>query len=114
MDRLKMQSIADISAENNEDNMGRAISELIGKVNNSNIDIKTELSDQQIKDLVRIKFIADRLQSKTLIGMYITFLRLQLSKNRKSRTEIIDLLKAENSKEERKGLAEQIRSGLGL
>lgn len=60
-----------------------------------NVDTKTEVSDEEIILLTKLRFLRDRYHIKNVDGIIQSFLTLRISKGRKSRDEVIKALQAE-------------------
>lgn len=58
-----------------------------------NIEFKTELSDEEIKEINRLYFIADLLDFKMLKDFLTKFMELRVSQKREGRKEFIYALK---------------------
>lgn len=88
--------------QNNETGAGRISRELfdVGK-DNTDIDFKTDLTLNEIKDITSLHFNDDYLMSIGLPPMYRTFyqkyMRLVISKDRKSRQEFVAINKSDQS-----------------
>lgn len=94
----KTKTATDISQEINDNVTIRGLNELFN-VTDENIDIKTELEPREIRQILRLKFMAKEFKIIGLDKWIIKFMRLRLSKERKSRKEIIDMIKADLSNE---------------
>ncbi len=96
--KSKNNEITDIEKISNEltDDVGvKVVNELLTTVTDENIDIKTELSDIEIKLITKLKHIYKEFDITRGDDLLKTFMRLKLSKTRKSRKEIIEVAKAE-------------------
>jgi hypothetical protein len=62
----------------------------------SNIDVKTEVSHDEINNLTRLRFLRDRFNVQNVDTLTQSFLALRVSKDRKSRREFIEALQSEN------------------
>ena len=93
-----VKSIDDISSEINDNVTIRGIKELF-EVNDNNIDIKTELEAREIRQILRLSFMGKEFKIRSMQKFLIQFMRLRLSKERKSRQEIIDMIKADITNE---------------
>jgi len=76
----------------------------------TNIDMKTELSDNEIKNLCAIHFLAKEFKISYLDNYIERLLRLRVSKARKGRAEFIQAVKKEESGEV-KGFSKLLKSG---
>jgi len=73
------------------------------RIDDSNVDIKTELTEQEIRD-VNTLMMNDKFLEKVKVGAifknyYQHLLRLKISLNRKGRSEYVDINKHDNSDE---------------
>ena len=64
------------------------------------IDLRTEVNDEEIKNLSRLRFIGKHFKCKTMDVVIDSFLTLRVSKDRKSRAEFITALQTERSNNE--------------
>lgn len=60
-----------------------------------NIDLKTDLTDKEITALTRIYYLAMKLNISGLKNLLDKFIRLRVSKDRKGRNEVVEMMKAE-------------------
>ena len=87
----------------NENDKYKVLQELLK--NDDNITVKTELNDTQIRALVVLRVQKHVLQnnfgynSAIIQSLEKSLCELNISKNRKSRKEIVDVLKAETTEE---------------
>lgn len=69
-------------------------------LNKKNISAKTQLSGKQIEKIIQMKYVDSFLEDRLGVVMYKqyyeAFMTLQLSRERKSRKEIVEMLKASN------------------
>ena len=93
-----VKNIDDLSSEINDNVTIRGIKELFD-VTDKNIDIKTELESREIRQILRLLFMGKEFQIKSMQKFITQFMRLRLSKERQSRKEIIDMIKADLSNE---------------
>lgn len=77
----------------NEDISKLSLKHLFDKLDKKQILLKTELNDNEIKRITKLKFIAENLELKKLNSMITTFMQLRVSLERKGRNEVIDALK---------------------
>ena len=77
----------------NEDIGKTSLRHLFDRLDKKQIKLKSELTDREIKKIVKILFLAETLDMNRLNGMIDVFLQLRVSKDRKGRQEIIEALK---------------------
>lgn len=58
---------------------------------NENLELKTDLSAKQISKLTKLYHVAEFFENDLLLGMYGTFISLNVSKKRKGRTEGVNM-----------------------
>jgi len=63
---------------------------------NKDIEVKTDLTEEEISIIARLKFLCDQFDLKDFRSVLIYFMELRLSKGRKSRKEFIDSIRKEN------------------
>lgn len=64
--------------------------------NNNAIDLKSEVTHDEINDLTRIRFLKEAFGISHTDSLIVSFLSLRVSKNRQSRREFIEALQTEN------------------
>lgn len=64
------------------------------------IDLRTEVSDEEIKNLARLRFMSTHFKCSTMDVVIDSFLSLRVSKERKSRGEFIQALQTERRNNE--------------
>ena len=64
------------------------------------IDVKTELSGDEINMVTKLRFLEERFALGNMDTLINSLLRLRVSKNRKSRDEFIKALNSENQQED--------------
>lgn len=68
--------------------------------NSDKIDLKTEVSYNEINDLTRLRFLEKKFGLDNVDNIIESFLSLRVSLRRKSRAEFIQALQTENKREE--------------
>lgn len=107
------KDIEDIATQFSDNTAVKGINELMNNVTKDNIDIKTDLRDSEVKKILRIWFISETFNIKPMKEFCIEYMRLRLSSGRKSRQEIIDLIKADNQMEIEKSFGGRMKGMLG-
>lgn len=83
-----------LSQEVESDNSIKSVSKEL--FNKESIDLKTEVTHDEINHLTRMRFLEQKFQTENIDVLINSFLRLRVSKNRKSRAEFINALQTEN------------------
>lgn len=78
-----------------------------------NIDLKTEVSHDEINNITRLQFLKHRFGIQNIDVLTDTFLRLRVSKQRKSRQEFISALQTENRNAQGGGLIGKLGNMFG-
>lgn len=88
---------------NQEGNKDVLVAKEIFRAEPENVDIKTDLSHEEIQKITTLMYNNDLLKSKQLKPVYKNFLknymRLKISLERKSRTEFVDINKSNDMKQ---------------
>jgi len=89
---------------NNDENSNNLISKEIFEVDNlENLDFKTDLSDNDIKNISCMHYndlFLKKIGFKPIfINYYIKFMKLRISKDRQSRSEFVNINKTSNEDE---------------
>ena len=71
------------------------------EADDDNIDLRTDLSDHEIKCLTKIMYLQTLVNIPNINMLPVKFMRLKVSRNRKSRSEFVDTVKV---KQEPSGL----------
>ena len=86
-------TIDELETSINESEIKHAVRELFQKTDSKQIPLKTEISDDEIKMITRLKTIGAVMRINTLSETLDNFMLLRISNARKGRQEIIDALK---------------------
>ena len=76
-----------------------------------NIDMKTEMSDQEINIFARVEFIKETFKIKSLQLFINKFEKLRISKLRQGRKEFVETMKNEEKTQGLEGLSQMFKSG---
>ncbi|MEI6887617.1 MAG: hypothetical protein WCK31_05275 [bacterium] len=76
-----------------ENNIKTVSKELFSK---TNIELKTEIDHDEINNITRLQFLKEKFMISNVDVLVQNFLKLRVSKDRKSRKEFIDALQMEN------------------
>lgn len=81
--------------------------------NKENIDLKTEVSHDEINQITKIRFLQDKFEVANVNILLKSFLNLRVSKKRQSRREFIDALQTENRNAQGGGFFSRLFTGGG-
>lgn len=79
--------------------------------NKENIDLKTDVSHDEIMQITKIRFLETSFRVENVDVLLKSFLNLRVSKERKSRKEFVDTLQTENRNQQGMGFGAKL-SGL--
>lgn len=100
---------SDLSVDVEQDNQVKSVSkELFNKVQ---IDLKTEVTHDEINNIARLRFLEDKYNVRNINTLIDSFLRLRVSKNRKSRQEFIQALQTETKNAQGQSMWNKIFGG---
>lgn len=77
----------------NEDTGKLVVRQLFDKVSREQLPLKTELTDDELKLITRMKLVGEIFDIDILKDVCDNFMKLRVSLNRKGRVELIDALK---------------------
>ena len=86
-------TINDIESSIGEDTGKHCIRQLFDKVSKTEIPLKTELTDNEIKLIVRLKSVASECKIPIIDVICDNFMKHRISLGRKGRTELCDAIK---------------------
>ena len=101
----------DLAMEVKQDTNVTAVSKEL--FNSQDVDMKTDVSHDEINNIARLLFLEQRLGVRNISVVIDKFLRLRVSKNRKSRAEFIMALNNERKNEEGGFLTKLMGGGRG-
>jgi hypothetical protein len=101
----------DLSMDVQEQNNIQSVSKEL--FNRDNIDLKTEVSHDEINHISRLRFLQKKYGIQNVDVIIDSFLTLRVSKSRKSRAEFIKALNNETETESGKGFWSKILGGGG-
>lgn len=79
--------------------------------NKENIDLKTEVSHDEINHITKIRFLQNKFEVDNVDILLKSFLNLRVSKKRQSRREFIDALQTENRNAQGGGFMSKLFGG---
>lgn len=105
VDLLEKQLSIDVETENQVKSVSKEL------FNRKSIDLKTDVSHDEINNLTRLRFLAERFNVKNVDLLTESFLSLRVSKNRASRREFIEALQSERREKQQGGFFSKLFGG---